>query len=228
MTRYIQRHSLQTRLTHDIFICSCIYLMLSGLFVFIPPLAAAVGGDVVQGFRISHRVIGAVYILVPIISAISAPGGFKAFVAKYTCAWTAEDKQWMKMFIPYLFTSKTTHMPDQDEVKSGQRIADGMLIISGIMMAISGATLWLGTSVLPASSGALLVMHFIHDLFFLILVVFVMAHIYLGAGIFEPYRGTIKLMFGNGRVSESDALYHWGFWARREIEDGKNVVEEKK
>ena len=51
-----------------------------------------------------------------------------------------------------------------------------------------------------------------------------MAHIFLGGGIFQPYRGTHRLMFGDGTVSESDALYHWGHWARKELESGKNVV----
>jgi formate dehydrogenase subunit gamma len=32
-------------------------------------------------------------------------------------------------------------------------------------------------------------------------------------------------MFGDGRVSESDALYHWGHWAEKELASGKNVVE---
>ncbi len=224
--RYIQRHSMQTRVTHDIFIISCIYLMISGLFVFVPALSSLVGADVVQVLRISHRVIGAVYILTPIISAITAPQGFKAFLGKYLCKWTPEDKKWLKLFVPYMLRAKKVHMPDQDEVKSGQRFADGMLIIGGIMMGLSGLVLWLGTSVFAAPAEVLLVMRFIHDLFYLVLVIFVIAHFYLGAGIFQPYRGTIKLMFGNGRVSESDALYHWGFWARKEIEEGKNIVEE--
>lgn len=32
---------------------------------------------------------------------------------------------------------------------------------------------------------------------------------YLGLGIFTPYRGTVRLMFGDGKVSETDAVYHW-------------------
>ena len=52
-----------------------------------------------------------------------------------------------------------------------------------------------------------------------------MAHAYLGLGIFTPYRGTVRLMFGDGKVSETDAVYHWGYWADVEITSGKNVVE---
>ena len=221
--RFIQRHTLQTRITHGLVMGSCVWLMISGLFVFIPPLAAAAPG-VAQFMRVSHRIVGCIFILAPLVSAISAPGGFKAFLAKYFKKWTKEDFEFIKKFVPYMLGPKRVHMPDQDEVKSGQRIADGMLILGGIMMAISGVVLWLGTSVFHASAGTLTVMRFVHDLFFLVLVVFVVAHAYLGAGIFQPYRGTRKLMFGNGQVAESDALYHWGFWAREELEKGEHVV----
>jgi formate dehydrogenase subunit gamma len=34
-------------------------------------------------------------------------------------------------------------------------------------------------------------------------------------------------MWGDGKVSESNALYHWGFWAREELEKGDNVVVEE-
>jgi len=46
---------------------------------------------------------------------------------------------------------------------------------------------------------------------FILIAVFGMAHAYLGLGIFTPYRGTVRLMFGDGKVSETDAVYHWGY-----------------
>ncbi len=223
--RYIQRHSLQTRITHGLVMGSCVWLMISGLFVFVPYFANIGSGGLVQFMRISHRVVGVILIAAPIISAIMAPKGFKEFLGKYFKKWTPEDFEFMKKFVPYMLGPKRVHMPDQDEVKSGQRIADGMLIIGGIMMAVSGVVLWLGLSVFHAPAGVITVMRFVHDLFFLVLVVFVVAHAYLGAGVFQPYRKTKQLMFGNGQVAESDALYHWGFWAREELEKGDNVVE---
>ena len=171
--------------------------------------------------------MGCVFILAPIVSAIASPSGVKRFFKKYFTKWTAEDFEFMKKFVPYMLGPKKVHMPDQDEVKSGQRFADGMLMLSGLLMAISGLILWLGTSVFRASAGTIAAMHFVHDLFFLILVIFVIAHVYLGAGVFQPYRGgMVHLMFGDGTVSESNALYHWGFWAREEIEKGNYVIKE--
>lgn len=63
--RYIKRHSLQARLTHGITVSACILLAISGLFVFVPALAQAVGPDVVFAIRMSHRVIGVIFVVVP-------------------------------------------------------------------------------------------------------------------------------------------------------------------
>lgn len=222
--RFIQRHSLLTRIVHGSVAVSCVLLMITGLFVFVPPLAAA-NPDLTRIMKVGHRILGVIFIVMPIFGAIGSPRGVISFFKKYITRWTPEDFEFLMKFVPYMLMPKKVHMPDQDEVKSGQRFADGALIIGGLMMAVSGVVLWFGATITPVSAGTLSVMRFIHDLFFLWLVVFVVAHAFLGGGMFQPYRGgTIKLMFGNGQVSEANALYHWGFWAREELEDGKNVI----
>ncbi|MEG2616122.1 MAG: cytochrome b/b6 domain-containing protein [Raoultibacter sp.] len=228
MTRFIQRHSFLARFTHDVTIICCIYLMISGLFVFIPPLAVALPANVIFVIRMSHRVIGVVFVVMPLVAALIAPKGVKRVFRNLFAKWDKDDVAWMKKFVPYLFAPKKIHMPDQHETKSGQRFADGMLWLGGFAMAITGVVLLLGTTVIAMSPTVLLVMRTIHDIFFIVLVVFALAHIYLGAGIFQPYRGTYTLMFGDGKVSESDALYHWGHWAREELESGEHVVEDKR
>ena len=225
--RYIKRHSLQARLTHGITIAACILLCISGLFVFVPALAAAVGADTVFAIRMSHRIIGVVFVAVPLISALLAPKGVAHIFKNLFDRWDSDDKKWMMLFFPYLFMAKWIHMPDQREVKSGQRFADGMLWFSGALMGITGVFLLLGTTLFDFGGGVYGVMLFLHDIGFLLIAVFGLAHIFLGAGIFQPYRGTAKLMFGDGTVSESDALYHWGHWARQEIASGETVIEKK-
>ena len=202
--RYIKRHSLQARLTHGITIAACILLCISGLFVFVPALA------------------------VPLISALLAPKGVAHIFKNLFDRWDSDDKKWMMLFFPYLFMAKWIHMPDQREVKSGQRFADGMLWFAGALMGITGIILLLGTTLFDFGAGVHGVTLFLHDIGFLLIAVFGLAHIFLGGGIFQPYRGTAKLMFGDGTVSESDALYHWGHWARKEIATGENVVEKTK
>ena len=42
MTRYIQRHSLLTRVTHGVAAIACILLAFTGLFVFVPSLGGGI------------------------------------------------------------------------------------------------------------------------------------------------------------------------------------------
>ena len=223
--RYIKRHSKQAMLTHGITISCCVYLMISGLFVFVPPLTQALSSDVVFFIRMSHRVIGVVFVAVPIISAIKSPQGALHIWKNNVTKWTSDDKKWMILFFPYLFMAKFVHMPDQDEQKSGQRFADGMLWISGFIMGITGVILLLGSTLFTLPAGAHGVILFLHDLFFVLMAIFATAHIFLGSGIFQPYRGMWKVMWKDGLISESDALYHWGHWARKELDSGENVIE---
>ena len=132
--KYIVRHSKQARLTHGIMVIACILLAISGLFVFVPQLAQAVGADTVFVIRMSHRVLGFIFVLVPLISAIMAPKGVAHIFKNLFAKWNSDDKKWMLLFFPYLFMAKWIHMPDQDEVKSGQRFADGMLWVAGAQL----------------------------------------------------------------------------------------------
>ena len=227
MTRYIVRHGLQTRVTHGIFSISCILLAITGLFVFVPPLAAAVPSEVTFVIRIVHRVLGVTFIVVPIISGLTAPKGAKHMFGNYFKKWDKDDVTWIKRFIPYMLGPKRVHMPDQRELKSGQVVADGALIVGAFFIAISGVILLLGTTLVHFGATIMLVMRIVHDVAFIWLIVFGLAHIYLGLGIFQPYRKTYRVMFGNGKVSESDALYHWGYWARDEIDLGEHVVDDE-
>lgn len=225
MTRYIKRHSLQARVTHAIFGISCILLAISGLFVFVPPLAEALPSQVTFAIRMLHRVLGIVFILAPIVSAIMAPKGAKHMFGNYFKKWDKDDATWLKKFVPYMLFPKKVHMPDQHEIKSGQVVADGALILGSIVIAISGVILLIGTTFADFGANMMLIARFVHDIAFLWLCIFGIAHIYLGAGIFQPYRRTLRTMYGDGLVSESDALYHWGYWARDEITKGENIVE---
>ena len=118
--RYIQRHSLLARITHGVVSISCILLAISGLFVFVPPLAALVGADAVFTIRMSHRVLGCIFILMPVISAILAPKGAWHIIKEDALSkWDSDDKKWMLLFLPYLFLAHWLHMPDQHQNKSG-------------------------------------------------------------------------------------------------------------
>jgi formate dehydrogenase subunit gamma len=221
MTRYIQRHSLLKRWIHGITMVACLSLIASGLVVFIPAVGRAVGSNVVQFVRMGHRVFALAFIGAPLAGLILAPKGFIHMVKNLTAPWDEDDKKFMLLFPKYMFAPKTTHMPKQHEVKSGQRLSDATLILVAVMIAVTGVVLWAGAYVSPVVFRTALLLH---DISFALISIIMCVHIYLGAGIFQPYRGLARLMFGNGRVTEEEARYHWGHWADEELASGKNVV----
>ncbi len=212
----IQRKSKLARFTHASTVVTCILLAISGLFVFIPPLTQMLPADAVFAIRMSHRVFGVIFIVVPIISAIVAPNGLKHILKNLFHPWNKDDKKWLALFMPYLFMAKHLHMPDQDETKSGQRFSDGLIWLACLIMAVSGLILLLGTTVFDLGPAYRVVLFF-HDLGFLMIAILGLAHIFV-AGVFQPYRGMARVMWGDGTISESDALYHWGHWVRKEAD----------
>lgn len=222
MTTYIQRHSLLARWIHGVHMVACLVLILSGAVVFVPAVAQAVGNNVVQAIRIGHRVFAAIFIVAPLVGMITSPKGFVHIAKGLFTKWDKDDYEFMKKFPKYMFAASKTHMPPQREVKSGQRLADGALIFSSVFIAISGAILWFGGSAISPELRRMALL--VHDVCFLLILIVLTAHVYLGAGVFQPYRGLARLMFGNGRVTLEEARYHWGTWAEEELKSGKNVI----
>jgi len=101
-----------------------------------------------------------------------------------------------------------------------------VLIFASVFISLTGVVLWWPEFFGGPTSGLFQWSLVLHSGLMILIGVIMLAHIYLGAGIFQPYKGSGKLMFGNGRVTESDALYHWGHWAKDELKKGNNVIVE--
>ena len=221
----VQRTSLQARITHGTVAISCILLAISGLFVFVPPLTQAAGPDVVFVARMFHRFIGLLFCIVPIVSLIMAPKGALHIWKKNTVKWDHDDKMWLALFLPYLFTCKWLHMPDASETKSGQRVSDGLIIIVAILMGVTGLVLTANTvGIINLGVTAHGVWLTLHDIGFFLIAILGMAHILLGGGIIGPYRGMHRVMFGDGSLSEGEAIYHWAHWVRKLHNTGSDVL----
>ena len=220
MARYIQRHSTLKRVIHGIHMAATMILFITGLFIFVPSLGRSLG-EAMYWVHWIHRFAGATFVAVPLIGMIIAPKGAVHFFKSHFAKWDADDVEFMKRFPKYLFMAKKTHMPKQSEIKSGQRAADLMIVLFSVIIGISGIVLWIAAG---QGEAAMDWARMLHGIAFIALLVLISAHLYLGAGIYQPYRGLGRLMFGDGKVKESDALYHWGHWAEEELKSGKNVV----
>ena len=220
--RYIQRQSTLARSVHWAHTISCLTLFVTGLLIYVPSFAASLSVDTMQTTRIIHRIMAVIFIAIPLLAMIFSPKGASHFFGEIFAKWTSDDKVFMKKFFPYLFSAKKTHMPPQDEIKSGQRFADWFILLFAVLISISGVIMWAANSFDP---GLVRWMYLLHDASMIGLGVFLAGHIYLGAGIFQPSRGSLRLMFGDGKVSEADARYHWGNWADEELRKSDNVTD---
>ena len=113
MTRYIQRHSLLTRVTHGVVAICCILLAVTGLFVFVPSLGGGtMGGAFTHTMRMIHRILAIPFIVVPIIAVLRSPGGFvHLFKEDIFGKWDKDDVAWAMKFPLYLFAPGKVHMP---------------------------------------------------------------------------------------------------------------------
>lgn len=224
MAKYIRRHDAFKRFWHWTNMIAVAILAITGAVLFVPGLGSGLSQDVLKIGQLLHRIFAVVFIGVPVVLSIIKPSTFGHSFKHIFEKWDDDDKEFMKKFPGYLFNPKKHHMPKQQFVKSGQRISDGFLFLLMIVIAITGVILWMAEYVAIAP-GLFRLALLGHDLTFFGIVLIMVIHVYLGGGIFQPYKRSANVMLGDGLVSESDALYHWGHWAEAELESGENVVE---
>ncbi|MCL2746006.1 MAG: cytochrome b/b6 domain-containing protein [Coriobacteriia bacterium] len=223
MTKYIRRHNFWARFVHWAYAVFGIILLITGLTIFVPGLGELLGVEVLQTSSQVHMIVGILFVVVPIIGYIAKPSNLKHILQNLFRRWDKDDVDFMKFFPLYLFNPKKYNMPKQHYIKSGQRASDIVMYLLILVFMVSGVLMLVGTNLLPVWVFA--VAKFAHQLAFVLFAVLLVVHIFLGAGIFQPYRRLPRGMFGDGLVSESDALYHWGHWAEEELASGENVVE---
>jgi len=209
--RRIKRQSGTARFIHWVHTISCLLLFYTGLALYIPALngiAVIFGG--LQNSRLVHHYSGFIFVGVPIVMALGNWKGFVNFM-KEVFTWEGkDDTDWFKKFPTYLFNAKTK-LPPQGRLKSGQKFADWFILGGSLLIALSGIIMYFDTA-FPR----VLVqwMYPLHELSMIVLGVFLLIHIYMGAGIFQPYRGMWRAMFWDGTVSDKEAEYHWSKWAK--------------
>lgn len=222
--KYIKRHSAWQRTWHWSNIICAFFLTITGLFLF-TPLGDLMGTQTLLIGKLVHRVFGAIFAGMFFLYLIARPGEFIHSMKHIFAKWNDDDKEFMQHFFGYLFNAKKYHLPKQGFVKSGQRLSDFFMYLIIIMFIFTGIVLWLGTARgVPQALVTFCLMG--HDICFMGFCMLMVFHIYLGAGIFEPYTNRAALwMLGSGYVSSSDALYHWGQWAEDALESGEDVIE---
>jgi formate dehydrogenase subunit gamma len=178
MGEMVRKASTEEIINHWILAVSCILLIVSGYaFLFqLEQIGAVFGGF--NGMRFAHNWAGVVF-TVSLFATL-----FNYLHESLT--FDADDWAWIKMGGGYLSRS-AKKTPPMGKLNPGQKLYYLAILAAGIAIAVSGFAIWL----LPSTRPVTLASHLLHNLAFILFVVAIPTHAYLGT-LANP--GTFRIM----------------------------------
>ena len=204
MQHEVERYRKPTRVLHWVHLVAFVVLFLTGLVLFLPPLAILAQDS---WTRIIHRIAAMVFVVMPLIYI---PFNWKATLRgiKDAFTWGKEDIGWLKAAPRYYFLSDEKAMPPQPHMNSGQKMWWLMVIVFGLIFVITGIIMWAFKMVVPAA--LLQWMVFIHDISFIVTGIMFLVHIYLG--VLHPLMTEAWSAITGGKITVEYAKKHHSKW----------------
>lgn len=213
MQQELVKYRRPVRILHWIHAGSFLALFLTGLILFLPPLASLAE----DGWtRVIHRIASVIFVIIPLIHLfakwkVSWQEVGKAF------DWGQEDIGWLKAAPRYYFLGDEKAMPPQGAMNSGQKMWWLITLVSSIVFIISGVVMWFAKGV--ASAAFLQWSVFFHDIAFIVAGVMLLVHVYLG--VLHPMMKGAWGAMANGKVSVDYAKSHHPKWYEEVVIAGK-------
>ncbi len=208
MEQEIERYRKPTRILHWVHAGAFVILFLTGLILFLPPVAILAQDS---WTRLIHRIVAVVFVVAPLIYI---PMNWKATWkgVKNAFSWGIEDIGWLQAAPRYYFLSDEKAMPPQGHMNTGQKMWWFMALVFGIVFVITGAIMWFSKTAAPAA--LLQWMVFIHDVAFIATGCMLFVHIYLSVAhpLMRPTRIGAWSSMARGKVSVEYAKSHHGKW----------------
>jgi formate dehydrogenase subunit gamma len=201
MDRMIKKAGTFEIINHWVMAISCILLAVQGYgFLFhVEGIGSAFGGF--NSMKTWHNYLGI---------AFSVSLFFSIFMyLKEALTFDSDDIGWIMVLGGYL--SHKVTVPPMGKINTGQKFFYLAVLIFGIGISASGYVIWL----LPGNKQYILLSHIVHNISFVILMIAIPAHIYLGT-LANP--GTLRIML-SGTVPYQWAKKRHPKWVA-EVEGG--------
>ncbi len=166
MAEMVRKSSVDEVLNHWILAGSCILLIITG-FAFLFHMESV--GGVFGGFdtmKSVHNWAGVVF-------SVSLLYSMRHYLAD-ALHYDADDRQWFKVAGGYL--SHKVKVPPMGKYNPGQKLYYLIILLAGIAIALSGFAIWF----MKDNGSIMLLAHLVHNVAFVVFVVVVPVHIYLG------------------------------------------------
>jgi len=178
MSEMVRKASVEEIINHWIMAISCILLIITGYgFLFKLEQMNAVFG--------SFNVMRAVHNWAGVVFTISLFATLFNYLHE-SLTFDADDLAWIKMGGGYL-SRKPVKAPPMGKLNTGQKLYYLAILLAGALIAVSGFAIWQ----VSGNRMLTLVSHLTHNLAFILFVVAVPAHAYLGT-LANP--GTFRIM----------------------------------
>jgi formate dehydrogenase subunit gamma len=203
--KYIQRYSASERMTHWTVAVTFFTLALTGLGLFDKRLSflfGLFGGG--ENAILLHKIAGIVFFL--------AVMQFLLAHWKDTSTFSADDSAWLKVMGGYLH--KGAKVPPMGKYNTGQKIFGISALVTALIFGLTAIVLWTPAT---ASQDLARISFLLHSLSFVIMVPFVVVHVYLGA---IGTAGALEAMT-RGEVSEAWAKKYSSKWLEELRKQGK-------
>ncbi len=178
MSEMVRKASTEEIVNHWILAISCLVLIVTGYgFLFqLKGVYALFGGN--YAMKLVHNWAGLVFT----VSLFATMFNY----LREALTYDADDWAWIKMGGGYLSKS-AVKAPPMGKLNTGQKFYYLMILFAGIMIAASGLSIWF----VQGSRTITQISHLVHNLAFILFVVGVPAHVYLGT-LANP--GTFRIM----------------------------------
>jgi formate dehydrogenase subunit gamma len=201
-TDKIRRFTTTERLLHWSFALPQIVLMITGGWLL--AFSSQSGQSVVKvNVVMIHKVAAACFLIAPFLVFMS--GDAKTLIKNIRLAlnWNSSDLQWffrsfMKVIVP------STSLPEVGKFNAGQKLNMLIVMILGILFAVSGLLMWFLDDVLLA--------WIVHAVAFLVVLLLVSGHVYMS--ILHPSTRPSFWSIINGNVDREWANHHHPQWAK--------------
>jgi formate dehydrogenase subunit gamma len=196
MAEMVRKSSVDEIVNHWILAGSCILLCISGYaFLFhLDPVASVFGGF--NAMKDVHNWAGVVF-------ALSLLYSMRHYLVD-ALEYDADDLQWFKVAGGYL--SHKVTVPPMGKYNPGQKLYYLAVVGAGIAIFLSGLGMWL----MKDNGAIMLLSHIVHNVAFVIFVIAVPVHMYLGT-LANP--GTLKLMI-SGTLPVDEARRRYPKWMK--------------
>lgn len=196
MSNYVKRFSAFDRVVHWVLAVAFFVLVFSGLGLFAHTFFGYFDffGGPEQGI-LAHKIAGIVFLITSVLLFLSH--------AKETCSFDSDDAKWIGGFGGYL--KRGSEEIPQGKFNAGQKLFALFSIIATIALGLTGWVIWDPTAM---ERGLTQMSLMLHGLFFILLVMGAVVHIYL-ATVGNP--GTLDGMLW-GQVKKIWAKKHASKW----------------